>query len=103
MSEEAYQAEIEKERGRKRTLEPYHGYVKEKLGLYPETTAAQMHDWLKEHYTDFHPLPPEQCLISCIRSGNVTIFPVPLQYGNTPWCLNWITGYRGRPISGSII
>lgn len=56
MSEEDYQVEIEKERGRKRTLEPYQGYVKEKLDLHPETTAAQMHDWLKEHYTDFPPV-----------------------------------------------
>jgi hypothetical protein len=27
--------------------------VKAKLDRYPETPAAQMHDWLKEHYEDF--------------------------------------------------
>jgi len=34
-------------------LDPYEGFVKIKLERYPETSAAQMQDWLKEHYTHF--------------------------------------------------
>jgi len=35
---------------KKRELEPYEEFVKSKLETYQETSAAQMHDWLKEHY-----------------------------------------------------
>jgi hypothetical protein len=33
-------------------LDRYEGFVKSKLEAYPDTSSAQMHDWLKEHYTD---------------------------------------------------
>jgi transposase len=36
-----------------RRLEPYESFVKSRLELYRDTSAAQMHDWLKEHFTDF--------------------------------------------------
>jgi hypothetical protein len=36
-----------------RLLEPYESFVKSRLELYRDTSAAQMHDWLKEHFTDF--------------------------------------------------
>ncbi len=36
-----------------KTLEPYESFVKSKLELHPDTSCAQMHDWLKEHFTDF--------------------------------------------------
>lgn len=45
-----YQANI---KDRKRELDPYEGFVKIKLEKYPQTTAAQIHDWLKEHYDNF--------------------------------------------------
>jgi len=38
---------------RKRTLAFYESFVKNKLAKYPDTPAAQMHDWLKEEYPDF--------------------------------------------------
>ena len=34
-------------RTRKRELDAYEGFVKIKLEMYPQTNAAQMHDWLK--------------------------------------------------------
>jgi len=40
-------------RTRKRELDAYEGFVKIKLEMYPQTHAAQMHDWLKEHYNHF--------------------------------------------------
>jgi hypothetical protein len=33
-------------------LDQYEGFVKSKLEAYPDTSSAQMHDWLKEHYAD---------------------------------------------------
>ncbi len=40
-------------------LEPYEGFVKSKLELYMDTSGAQMHDWLKEHYPDFPAVSPK--------------------------------------------
>ena len=36
-----------------RLLEPYESFVKARLELYRDTSAAQMHDWLKEHFSGF--------------------------------------------------
>ena len=33
-------------------LDRYEDFVKSRLEQYPDTSSAQMHDWLKEHYTD---------------------------------------------------
>lgn len=33
-------------------LDAYEGFIKSKLEQYPDTSSAQMHDWLKEHYPD---------------------------------------------------
>lgn len=30
-------------------LEPFRGFIVERLGQFQDTSAAQMHDWLKEH------------------------------------------------------
>lgn len=42
-----------KQSERKRELERFDAFVKSRLTKFPETSAAQMHDWLKEHYPDF--------------------------------------------------
>ena len=39
-------------------LEPYRDFIVERLTLYQDTPAAQMHDWLKEHYPDFPDVSP---------------------------------------------
>ncbi len=38
---------------RSKELDSYEGFVKIKLESYPDTSAAQLHDWLKEHYENF--------------------------------------------------
>ena len=38
---------------RKWTFTFYESFVKNKLAKYPDTPAAQMHDWLKEEYPNF--------------------------------------------------
>lgn len=42
-----------------KVLEPYESFVKSRLELYRDTSSAQMHDWLKEHFTDFPPVSPK--------------------------------------------
>lgn len=44
---------------RKKQLLPYEEFVKNKLQLYSDTSAAQMHDWLKEHYANFPTVNPK--------------------------------------------
>lgn len=53
MSEEEYNLFLERQSNRKKELQPFEGFVKSKLEKYPDTPAAQLHDWLKEHYKDF--------------------------------------------------
>lgn len=36
-----------------KVLDPYETFVKSRLELYRDTSSAQMHDWLKEHFTAF--------------------------------------------------
>lgn len=59
MSEEDYLAFIEAQGNRQKVLTPYEGFVKIKLDKYPDTKAAQIHDWLKEHYPDFPEVTPK--------------------------------------------
>lgn len=40
-------------------LDSYEGFVKIKLENYPDTSASQMRDWLKEHYSNFPEVSPK--------------------------------------------
>lgn len=53
MDEKEYEAFVFKQANRPKLLLPYEGFVYERLDLFEDTTAAQMHDWLKEHHPDF--------------------------------------------------
>lgn len=53
MSEEEYEAFLMKQASRGKKLLPFEDFVKKRLEEYRNTPAAQMHDWLKEHYSDF--------------------------------------------------
>ena len=44
---------------RRKSLQEYELFVKDRLVKYPETPAAQMHDWLKESYPDFPVVTPK--------------------------------------------
>ncbi len=35
------------------TLDPYKSFIVDRLNLFQDTPAAQMHDWLKERYPSF--------------------------------------------------
>lgn len=53
MSEREYEEFLIKQSSRQRKLQPYEEFVRERLEVYRDTSAAQMHDWLKESHPDF--------------------------------------------------
>lgn len=53
MNETEYFEFIEKQRERNKVLSAYEPFVYSRLDEFNDTSAAQMHDWLKEHYPDF--------------------------------------------------
>ncbi len=52
MSEQDYEHYLLLGGERNKILTPYEVFLKEKLSLFQDTSAAQMHDWLKEHHPD---------------------------------------------------
>ena len=59
MSEQGFEAFQDNQSDRKRQLLPYEDFVRGKLELYRDTSAAQMHDWLKERFSDFPQVNPK--------------------------------------------
>ncbi len=59
MSEDEFLSFQESQSNRQKLLAPFEGFVKIKLEKYPDTKAAQMHDWLKEHYDHFPEVSPK--------------------------------------------
>lgn len=49
MNETEYFEFIEKQRERNKVLSAYEPFVYSRLDEFNDTSAAQMHDWLKEH------------------------------------------------------
>jgi transposase len=52
-SEDEFERDLSTPKGRKKTLEEYTEFVRKKLESHSDTSASQMHDWLKEHHQDF--------------------------------------------------
>jgi len=59
MSERDFDLFMEKQSDRKKDLLPYEGFIKSRLEQYTDTSAAQMHDWLKEHFPVFPTVSPK--------------------------------------------
>lgn len=53
MSEEEYLEFIQSQNDRDKLLEPYEDFIKSRLENCTDASAAQVHDWLKEHYNNF--------------------------------------------------
>lgn len=67
LSEEEFERELSVPKGRKKTLEEYTDFVRKKLEIHNDTSAAQMHDWLKEHHQDF-PLVSQKTIFNFVHS-----------------------------------
>ena len=59
MSEKDYEAFLDRQSDRKKILLPYEDFIKESLEKFRDTSAAQMHDWLKERFADFPVVSPK--------------------------------------------
>ena len=55
MSEPDYENFLLAQTDRKKILLPFESFIKERLQLYQDTSAAQMHDWLKEKFAENFP------------------------------------------------
>ncbi len=53
MSEEEFLSIKDSEQPRKKRLAPYEEFVRTRLEECTDASAAQVHDWLKEHFEDF--------------------------------------------------
>ncbi len=53
MTEKEYCTFLESKDSRDKLLNSYESFIKDKLQAHPAVSAAQLHDWLKEHYPDF--------------------------------------------------
>lgn len=53
MEDEEFESFLKTQSTRVKLLLPYETFVREKLEIYRDTSAAQMHDWLKEHHARF--------------------------------------------------
>ena len=53
LTEAGYENHLLQAQQRDKKLSPYETFIQERLRLYEDTSAAQIHDWLKEHHPDF--------------------------------------------------
>lgn len=53
MSEASYEAFLLRKDNRTKLLSSYESFVRERLTSHPAASAAQIHDWLKEHHKTF--------------------------------------------------
>ncbi|WP_282638516.1 IS21 family transposase [Sphingobacterium thalpophilum] len=67
LSEHEFEHELSLPKGRKKTLEAYTDFVRKKLEAHNDTSAAQMHDWLKEHHQDF-PIVSQKTIFNFVHS-----------------------------------
>lgn len=58
MDQEGYEQYLLRSCQRKKRLSDYEGFVADKLSTFQDTSAAQVHDWLKESHVDFPDVTP---------------------------------------------
>jgi len=59
MTEAEYEAFLIKKDTRTKLLDVYEAFVRDRLMAHPAASAAQMHDWLKEHHPAFPKISPK--------------------------------------------
>ena len=65
MSEDDYEQFLLRTQKRPKILSPYEGFVREKLVEFPDTSAAQMYDWLKESHPEL-PQASSRCVYNFV-------------------------------------
>ena len=83
MSEEEYEQHIIRSCERKKILSDYEDFVASKLSAFEDTSAAQIHDWLKEAHVDFPEVPPRTVynFVMFVRQKhNIPFVRIPREY-----------------------
>ena len=83
MSEEGYEQFLLRKSERNKKLSPYESFVLGKLEQFPDTSAAQIHDWLKEYHPDFPEVGPRTVynFVMFVRQKyNIPYVPVTREY-----------------------
>ena len=83
MSEDDFEQHLLREQSRNKVLSPYETYVKDKLTQFPDTSAAQIHDWLKQDHDDLPGVTPRTVynFVTFVRQcHNIPFIPVVRQY-----------------------
>ena len=83
MSEEQYERFLLSKAKRSRILEPYEGFVLSKLREYPDTSAAQILDWLKENFQQLPEVNPKTVynFVMAVRQRHqIPVVPVPSRH-----------------------
>lgn len=58
LSEAEFERFLTTRKVRRKILDEYEGFVKDKLMAFPDTSTAQIHDWLKEYHSNFPEIAP---------------------------------------------
>ncbi len=83
LSEADYERHLLKNGQREKTLTPYQDFVREKLNTYPDTSTAQIHDWLKESYPLLPQVSPRSVynFVMFVRQQfNIPVLPITREY-----------------------
>ncbi len=83
MNEEEYEQFLIRKSERNKRLSPYESFVVNKLERFPDTSTAQIHDWLKEHHQDFPEVGPRTVynFVMFVRQKhNIPYIPVTREY-----------------------
>jgi len=83
MGEERYEQFLLRKSERNKKLSPYESFVVNKLERFPDTSTAQIHDWLKEHHPGFPEVSPRTVynFVMFVRQKhNIPYVPVTREY-----------------------
>jgi hypothetical protein len=98
MSEADYASFLVSKEIRDKMLTPYESFVHDKLMAHPAVSAAQMHDWLKEHHPGFVDTAPKTVYNLSWHCGGSIIFPWKKQAGSILLLQNFHMDSRPRQI-----
>ena len=83
MSEPEFEQMMIDQSERDKVLTPYESFVKSRLEKFRDTPAAQMHDWLKEHFKDL-PKVSQKTVFNFVswvrRKHNLPFIKIPREY-----------------------
>jgi transposase len=86
MTEEEFSDFLALQKQRNRKLQPYEEFIKKRVTDYPDCSAAQVEDWLKEHHPDLQEV-TTRTIYTPLSSGSES----PMTYRNQKVLLDTIS------------